>query len=154
MELAGFEPVGCGNIHYIQTTTLKAVLPGTRQLEFGWTMKLRIENDSLRLRLNRQDVACFLETGRVESTIRFSATRVLGYCVTIVPTAKAASVSYEDDLICVELPELQARQWAANDGEIGVEAVHSGVQILIEKDFQCLHGTGEPDPRAYRHPLA
>jgi hypothetical protein len=29
-----------------------------------------------------------------------------------------------------------------------------GLQILVEKDFQCLHKPGERDPDAYPHPLA
>ena len=51
------------------------------------------------------------------------------------------------------LPEKTAREWAQND-EITIAAFDSGVQILVEKDFQCLHQAAASDPEAYPHPMA
>jgi len=116
-------------------------------------MKLRIQDNSLRLRLTRNEVAHLDNRGSVEAAIRFSADRALSYCVTSSADANGVSVRYDGDSICVILPEKTAREWAQND-EITIAAFDSGVQILVEKDFQCLHQAAASDPEAYPHPMA
>ena len=116
-------------------------------------MKLRIQDNSLRLRLTQNEVARLGELGSVESAIRFSEDRVLSYSVLASPDANFVSVRYAGDSICVFLPQKIAAEWAEND-EVSIEASDSGVRILVEKDFQCLHQSGEKDPDSYPHPLA
>ncbi len=56
------------------------------------------------------------------------------------------------DSIRIVVPHAVASVWAESS-EVAIEGSrHSCVQILIEKDFQCLHRTEEPDPDAYPHP--
>ena len=44
-------------------------------------------------------------------------------------------------------------EWTETD-RAGIKATsQSGMQLLIEKDYQCLHGSGEQDDDAYPHPL-
>jgi hypothetical protein len=39
--------------------------------------------------------------------------------------------------------------------KVSIEALaQASVQLLIEKDFQCLHRSDEQDPDAYPNPLA
>jgi hypothetical protein len=116
-------------------------------------MKLRIQDNSLRLRLTQKEVARLGDQGSVESAIRFSADHVLNYSVSVMAGTDNVCVRYEDDSICVFLPEKTARAWARND-EVAIEALDSGVRILVEKDFQCLHTKGAREPDAYPHPLA
>jgi hypothetical protein len=116
-------------------------------------MKLRIQDNSLRLRLTQKEVARLGNLGSVESAIRFSDDRVLNYSVSASAAADGVSVRYEGDSIRVFLPGKMARVWAAND-EITIEAFDSGVRILVEKDFQCLHRSAASEPDNYRHPLA
>jgi len=116
-------------------------------------MKLRIQEDSLRLRLTRKEVAGLRERGRVECAIRFSEDRVLRYSVSSSPDASAVSVLYEGDFIRVVLPRAVASAWADSDS-VTIEGSESGVKILVEKDFQCLHNSAERDPEAYPNPLA
>lgn len=115
-------------------------------------MKLRIQDNSLRLRLTQKEVARLSDQGSVESAIRFSQDHVLNYSVSVSADAEGVSVYYRDGSICVFLPRKIATAWAAND-EVTIEAFDSGVQILVEKDFQCLHRAAE-DPDGYPHPLA
>ena len=116
-------------------------------------MKLRIQDNSLRLRLTQKEVARLGDRGSVESAIRFSADCVLNYSVSVMAYTDKVSVRYEGDSICVFLPERMASAWAGND-EVAIEAIDSGVRILVEKDFQCLHHAGPGDPDAFPHPLA
>ena len=115
-------------------------------------MKLRIQDNSLRLRLNQKEVARLGEQGLVESAIQFSADRVLRYSVSVSRDLEKPAVQYEANSICVFLPEAVAKLWI-NSHEIAIESVHSGVQLLVEKDFRCLHQEGAADPEAYPHPL-
>lgn len=117
-------------------------------------MKLRIAGDSLRLRLTRNEVTCLRNNAVVECAIRFSPDRALHYSVASSPEAGRVSVTYKDDSIRVILPQAMAATWAESD-EVTIEGSDpGGVQILVEKDFQCLHKPGEPDPQAYPNPFA
>jgi hypothetical protein len=43
--------------------------------------------------------------------------------------------------------------WVESD-LVGIEArSNTGVDLLIEKDFKCLHRSVEQEPDAYPHPL-
>ena len=116
-------------------------------------MKLRIQDNSLRLRLTQKEVARLGDRGSVESAIRFSENRVLRYSVSASASAEGVCVRYEGDSICVFLHRAMAKLWAGNN-EITIEASDSGVHILVEKDFQCLHRSAASEPDNYPHPLA
>jgi hypothetical protein len=116
-------------------------------------MKLRIQDNSLRLRLTQKEVARLGDQGSVESAIRFSEDNVLRYRVLVSPDAHSVSVRYNGDTICVFLPAEIAGQWAKN-ADVTIEAFDSGVRLLVEKDFKCLHQAGAAEPDAYPHPLA
>ncbi len=117
-------------------------------------MKIRIQGNLLRLRLTQKEVACLDDRGLVESAIRFSPDQALRYSVASSPHAAEVSVDYEGDSICVMLPRAVATAWAESS-QVTIEGSrNSDVQILVEKDFQCLHKPSERDPEAYPHPLA
>src|ERR1035438_3322174 len=103
-------------------------------------MKLRIQDNSLRLRLTQKEVARLGDQGSVESAIRFSEDRVLNYSMSVL-----AGTEGEGDSVSVFLPGKMAGAWAGND-EVTIEAFDSGVQILVEKDFRCLHRSAASEP--------
>lgn len=116
-------------------------------------MKLRIQGNLLRLRLARNEVACLLEHKLVECAIRFPSGRELSYAVASSPSAAGVSADFEDDSILVELPSAVVTEWAGSE-QVSIEGpCNSGVEILVEKDFQCLHKPEERDPDAYPNPL-
>jgi len=44
-------------------------------------------------------------------------------------------------------------EWVESD-QVSIQALsQAGLQLLIEKDFQCLHKCSGQDPDAYTHPL-
>ncbi|MGA3017432.1 MAG: hypothetical protein ABSF62_09970 [Bryobacteraceae bacterium] len=117
-------------------------------------MKLRIQGNLLRLRLTRKEVACLHDRGLVECAVRFPGGRTLTYSLASSPDAAEVGVDYEGDCICVVLPRAIESAWAASS-QVAIEGSgNSGVQILVEKDFQCLHKPAERDPEAYPNPLA
>ena len=117
-------------------------------------MKLRIEGNLLRLRLTQKEVASLHDRGFVECAIRFGYDRALRYSVATSPDATEVSVNYDGDSIRVALPCSVATTWAETS-QVTIEgSPNSGVRILVEKDFQCLHKPAKRDPDAYPHPLA
>ncbi|MGO8816791.1 MAG: DUF7009 family protein [Terriglobia bacterium] len=117
-------------------------------------MKLRIQGNSLRLRLTRNEVAQLHDCGRVESSIEFGPGRTLAYALEGAPQAASVIASFDGGAIIVAVPTPLITKWAGSD-EISIEgSVQSGVQVLIEKDFQCLHKPNHHDPDAYPNPLA
>jgi hypothetical protein len=116
-------------------------------------MKLRIQGNSLRLRLTQKDVAHLSGHGRVESLIEFSPGQARVYRLEGSFCAKSVDAAFDGQAIRVTIPAHVMTQWAESD-QVSIEAQSSaGLQLLIEKDFQCLHGRGEQDRDAYSRPL-
>ena len=116
-------------------------------------MKLRIQGNSLRLRLTQKEVASVRDGRPVESLIEFAPGLSLAYLLEGSPSAKALSATFDGRAIRVTIPTHQIAEWAESD-RVGVEALsQTGVQLLVEKDFKCLHRTVEQEPDAYPHPL-
>jgi hypothetical protein len=116
-------------------------------------MKLRIQGNSLRLRLSQKEVARIRDGGHVESFIEFAPGRSLIYLVENSPNAETMSANFDGRVIRVTIPMHQMTDWVESD-RVGIEArSQTGVQLLVEKDFQCLHRSVEQEPDAYPHPL-
>jgi len=120
-------------------------------------MKLRIHGNSLRLRLNQSEVAQFSKTGFVEDSIQFAPGASFAYALESLSSLKAPQALYANGWLRIQVPGAEAMQWVTSDrvGISGDQLVDSGkrLSILIEKDFQCLHGDDERDPDAYPNPL-
>ncbi len=120
-------------------------------------MKLRIQGNSLRLRLSQSEVAQFSKTGFVEDNIHFAPGSNFAYTLESSSSLPAAKASYQNGWFRIQVPAAQAMEWFTTD-QVGISAdqpLESGKQlsILIEKDFQCLHGEVARDPDAYPNPL-
>ena len=117
-------------------------------------MKLRIQGNVLRLRLTQKEVACLHDHNLVESAIQFPSGRAFRYVLVSSSDATGVSADYDGDSIRVAVPSSVAISWAQST-EVAIEGSgESGVGILIEKDFQCLHKADEQNPDAYPNPLA
>ena len=117
-------------------------------------MKLRIQGNLLRLRLTQKEVMHLHDHGLVESAIGFPSGQALTYLLTNSPDAPEVSVDYDGDSIRFVAPRAAAAAWAKSSKVTLKGSPNSSVQILIEKDFQCLHKPAERDPDAYPNPLA
>jgi len=116
-------------------------------------VKLRIQGNSLRLRLTQKEVAQLHDGGRVESFIEFSPGCALVYLLEGSLHARSVTANFDGQAIRVTVPTQVMTEWAES-GRVSIETTSpTGVQLLIEKDFQCLHKSGEQDPDAYPHPL-
>jgi hypothetical protein len=106
------------------------------------------------MRVTQKEVAQLHNLGRVASFIEFGPGRKLFYLLEASLQAVAVAADFDGQSIRVTVPADLMAQWTESD-QVGIEVPpRAGVQILIEKDFQCLHGAGEREPDAYPNPLA
>ena len=121
-------------------------------------MKIRIEENSLRLRLKQKEVEQLLTKGRVSNRTRFGLhpnsflqfTLVKDISVTIVQAI------FEANEVSVLVPEQQADKWAQSEEE-GFDASmplteNESLYILVEKDFRCLHKDSDTKENADTFP--
>jgi hypothetical protein len=111
-------------------------------------MKLRLEENSVRLRLSEAEVAQFARTGRVAYTIAFGPApdQTLLYALEKMPAAaeaQATQVRYSAGALAVEVPATLAEEWTTTEknGFSAQILVAEGRQlrILVEKDLDCHH---------------
>jgi hypothetical protein len=120
-------------------------------------MKLKLQGNSIRLRLTRSEVAQFAERGRLQETVEYgpAADQRLIYGV---ETADAESVGVQVNRhgISVVIPRRLATEWAGSDrigisGEVNL-ADDKRLDVLVEKEFRRMHGC-KNDPDLYPNPL-
>ena len=122
-------------------------------------MKLRIQGNSVRLRLTQSEVAAFGEDGHVEVRTRFRPGEYLIYTLKATDIVKSLSVRYSESRINVLVPTAVAKAWVETD-QVGMEDTQriddrEALTILVEKDFKCLHGSADRiDADAFPNPLA
>lgn len=105
-------------------------------------MKLRLLDDSIRLRLSQAEVQTAEQDGSVEARTRFPGGQALIVALES-SDASAASASFEGNRLVVGLPAHEIEQWANDDAAVsmhGQVALADGSQltVLVEKDFRCI----------------
>ncbi len=106
-------------------------------------MKLRIQGNSVRVRLNQGEVRSLANAQRVEQTTEFSGFSRLTTHIEPSNEVSRSNVTFEGDRLTLRLPVGQVRQWAQSD-QVGIESdqpIGDGrsLHVLVEKDFECLH---------------
>lgn len=122
-------------------------------------MKLRIRDDSIRLRLTRSEVDTLRDTGIVSASTGFPDGRLFSYSAQSSPASVTPAASYTADGMTVSLPESLVLSWAASEqvSMEGEQALDEGrvLKILVEKDFACLAPReGEDESDMFPHPDA
>lgn len=121
-------------------------------------MKLRIRENSLRLRLSKTDVEKFGENGRVSNEIYFGVSMAEKLSYSLEKSSdKKIRANFLNGNITVFVPQEFAKNWIETD-EIGFEAEqviddNLRLRILVEKDFVCLSPReNEDESDNYSHP--
>ncbi len=104
-------------------------------------MKLRLKNNVIRLRLTRNEIKQFAETGCIQETIEFGTEAHQQFTYALETDAKTETVhaKKEGNRITILMPKPQAERWT-NTEQIGIETEQSigdgkTLHLLIEKDF-------------------
>jgi hypothetical protein len=122
-------------------------------------MKLRLRENSIRLRLLQTEVRQLRETGNVSERIIFGAnpTDTLTYSLRISVEAEKIYAQMTDNKIEIFLPVLTAENWI-DTNEVGLYAVQTigdldELKITVEKDFVCIERPSDEDNKdAFPHP--
>lgn len=101
-------------------------------------MKLRIQGNSLRLRLSVAESRALAADGQLEESVTFGPDRRLSYGIRVVP-GLAWDVRYDDRQLMVLLPAALAADWLST-GRVAVEerlVLSEGepLRLLLEKDY-------------------
>jgi hypothetical protein len=125
-------------------------------------VKLRIHQNSLRLRLNRSDLEQFRQTGVCAEALRFAPNSELSYALEASSQVNAMEAQLREGCIRILLPLRMAQDWAGSDQvSLSLNSGEGcGPSLLIEKDFQCLHGAEAnptdadtfPNPKSVMNP--
>ena len=106
-------------------------------------MKIRLTNDTVRLRLSDEEVAALCENGSLVTAIDFG-TAGRSEWVLSPSNGDAIEVALTGSRLVISIPRLWIEGWESSaHTEIDVEVpVGHGrsVLILIEKDLPCRHG--------------
>ena len=122
------------------------------------TMKIRIHDDSVRLRLDRGEVDTIAAGNPVVCRTRFPGGAEFCYQL-IVGDADAVTASFSGGCISVMLPAATAQHWATVESEVSIRAAMAldagELSLLIEKDFECLEPReGEDQSNRFVNPKA
>ena len=123
-------------------------------------MKLRLQSNSIRLRLKRGEVEQLAKTGRVEEKVIMGSGVVdtFHYALQTSHSVSTPHAILEAKGILVLVPVEAVTRWATGN-DVGIEAIlplgeQGRLQVLIEKDFACLNGPEEQNVDTFPNPLA
>jgi len=122
-------------------------------------VKLRIRDNSVRLRLTRSEVDAAGAAERVAGRTRFVATQDFVYALESCDSSPAPTARFDGETLLVRVPANVLRAWATSD-EVsirGEEVLPGGgvLSLLVEKDFACLAPRdGEDESDMFVHPRA
>jgi len=122
-------------------------------------VKLRIKDNSIRLRLTRGEVDILQQNGIVASATGFPGGHELKYCVESSPASVNPAAFFANNSVTIRLPESTVLAWAKTDAVSlrGEQLLDDGspLSILVEKDFVCLtEREGEDESDMFPHPEA
>jgi hypothetical protein len=122
-------------------------------------VKLRIRDNSVRLRLTRGEVDDLRDHGLVTARTGFPGGREFRYAVESSPAVVNPGAFFSDNALTVRLPETVILGWAnsALVSIAGEQRLDDGtpLAILVEKDFACLAPReGEDEGDMFPHPEA
>lgn len=118
-------------------------------------MKIRIQGNSIRIRLSKSEVDKLVNEGIVEEKTSFGNTS-FGYCLKKSDGITALTASYKNDRITMEVPASLLLDWPVNqvvgfDANMRISETET-LYLLVEKDFKCLDNTTEDQSDNYENP--
>jgi hypothetical protein len=123
-------------------------------------MKLRLKGNSLRMRVTRSDLQKLRQDGRIEETTWLGPEENARLTYALEQNAHIARAALRFDLpaITVAIPAGEFERWAAS-AQVGVYATidqgpRGSLEIIIEKDFACMHGSDAENLDAFPNPHA
>ena len=116
-------------------------------------MKIRIQNNSIRLRLSQSEVTSLGKDGACMGKTEFPNTATLVYRLT---QAAELNASFNNNVVTIVLPEAEVKSWIETD-QVGIQGNlilenEDNLSILVEKDFKCLTERSEDESDLFPNP--
>jgi len=113
-------------------------------------MKLRLLDNSIRLRLSRNEVVAADEQGIVEGQTSFPDGSVFTFALEALKNSSDASASYASDRMVVKLPAPEISAWASDEAAVSLHGelelpLGGHLKLLVEKDFKCVSPRNDED---------
>jgi len=120
-------------------------------------LKLRIRDNSLRLRLTKTEVELVRADGLVRGRVQFAGSNSFEYVFESSPATVTPEAHVSNNVMTIRVPEAEVNRWADSEQvSIAAEQVLDGgelLSILVEKDFACLAPReGEDESDMFPHP--
>ncbi|MBB3698056.1 hypothetical protein KMW28_07650 [Flammeovirga yaeyamensis] len=117
-------------------------------------MKLRLLDNSIRLRLNKEDIDELYREGEVYTTSQLGATSFV-YGVKSIERGEM-SAEMQGNKLQFLLTVDQIKEWV-DTSTVGFSSVQenadgSSLKLLIEKDFKCLTDRDEDESKNFENP--
>ncbi len=121
-------------------------------------MKIRIYDNSVRLRLDRAEVDRVAADNPVSGTTHFPDGAQFTYALN-THKGEALQACFAQGCIELKVPRSVAQNWANDESEVSIRGSlatsHGALSLLIEKDFECLEPrSGEDQSNRFRNPKA
>jgi hypothetical protein len=122
-------------------------------------MKLRVLNNSVRLRLTRKEVDEAVTRGIVRGSVSFPGGATFRYVLEGTPGSTNSTATFSDGDLTIRMPQRDVQSWASSD-EVSLVAQQplddgQSLDILVEKDFACLAPReNEDESDMFPHPQA
>ncbi|MEO6685410.1 MAG: hypothetical protein ABIN24_05570 [Dyadobacter sp.] len=118
-------------------------------------MKIRIQGNSIRIRLSKPEVDALSNTGYIEEKTSFG-NNAFGYCLQKKTGITELTAAYGNDKIMMYVPESLLLNWAENnitgfDAKMPV-GENETLYLLLEKDFKCLDNVTEDQSDNFENP--
>ena len=115
-------------------------------------MKIRILDNSIRLRISQSEMNDLNESGSIQRTMNFQNGNRFKYGLYKSGTNDLTAEMKENE-IRVLIPISKVEELVHTD-LIGVEEDSRGLKVLVEKDFKCLNDREEDESDLFENPLA
>ncbi len=122
-------------------------------------MKLRVRDNSIRLRLTQNEVELVRTDGLVRGRVSLAGSGNFDYVLESSPATVKPEAHISNNVLTVRVPEAEILSWSNSD-EVSISATQlldggDELSILVEKDFACLAPReGEDESDMYPHPQA
>ena len=122
-------------------------------------MKLRVRDNSIRLRLTQSEVELARTDGLVRGRVPLAGGNNFDYVLESSPATVKPEAHISNNVLTVRIPEPEIQSWSGSEA-VSIAATQnlgdgSELEILVEKDFACLTPReGEDESDMYPHPLA
>ena len=124
-------------------------------------MKLRIFENSIRIRLTKNEAASLAKGEEVSAILPLGRSQSDSFHYGLVGSTSAQSLilNWQDTTLLLTIPQGMINTWATSE-QVGIyhtigDRVLEPIRISIEKDFRCLQPrSGNDDLDTFDHPVA